>query len=374
MKKSLLIMLLCGTTLLSSCNMVPSLRDSTTNYYHASLDSSFKEISKEEFLTAQDSNLKKDSGYDYVSVEIILGNEVAGIKNFYANATVDDYNALSNIIYTISFPTSMTDLSQVSFLIRTITTSQESLIGKENSQFFKEPYCFKGTLINPFEVIYDDNFLVQEINIKQDDKETKAIFNYFNENDLTNRSGEVDKRTYLDCAYAAIQNSNKKYEKVDINYSSKNMIFDIVEEYDPVLDSYVIKDYVYSDSIVNLSYSIEEMQGIYKNHNYLFRREQTEVLDGKFNYFYFENVLGELLVCQSAYNSFVSDERLTFLGGNDNSDSSTITYKINPLSVSIEAEVAHIDVLYDSYGLIKEKKYKQKNKYNYEYSLNCKFK
>lgn len=374
MKKSLLIMLLCGTTLLSSCNMVPPLRAGTTNYYHASLDSSFKEISKEEFLTVQDRNLKKDSGYDYVSVEIILGNEVTGIKNYYANATVDDYNALSNIDYSISIPVWMTDLSQIAFLIRTITPLPESLIRQENSKFFKEPYCFKGTSIHPFEVIYDDNFLIQEINIKQDDKETKAIFNYFNENDLTNGSGEVDKRTYLDCAYVTIQNSNKKYEKVDINYSSKNMLFEMVEEYDPVLDQYVIKDYVYSDSIVNLSYSLEEIPGINKKHNYNFHLEQTEVLDGKFNHSYFVKVIEELKGFQSAYNSYVSDERLTFLGGEDNSDSSTITYKINPLSVSIEAEVAHIDVLYDSDGLIKEKKYKQKNKYNYEYSLNCKFK
>lgn len=373
MKKSLLIMLLCGTTLLSSCNTVPPLRAGTTNYYHASLDSSFKEISKEEFLTAQDRNLKKDSGYDYVSIEIIPGNEELGIKNYYANATVDDYNALSNIDYSISISVWMSALDQLSLLIRTTTSSLNkfpSLIG----QFFKEPYCFKGASFYPFEVIYDDNFLVQEINIKQDDKETKAIFNYFNENDLPNGSGEVDKRTYLDCAYATIQNSNKKYEKVDINYSSKNMLFEMVEEYDPVLDLYVIKDYVYSDSIVNLSYSLEEIPGINKKHNYSFHLEQTEVLDGKFNHSYFVKVIEELKAFQSAYNSYVSDERLTFLGGKDNSDSSTITYKINPLSVSIEAEDAHIDVLYDSDGLIKEKKYKQKNKYNYEYSLNCNFK
>lgn len=355
-------LLLCSLILmfLPSCEKEERI---VTNYYHEDLVSCENPISKEEFQQAMDINLKEDVGYDYVSVKVDNGSYV----DFYANALVLKKGTFSKMSFSIK---NKSRFSSIIELFRVGNVTFRSLMKGNNVSFYENPYSFKVKDTLHYEVIFDNSFLVQEINIFYDDVTKNVEFCYFNKGDIANKSGEVDKRTYLDSSYVALR-QKKGNSKVTVNFEGKHMLVNQKSPYDiPYLDMTIPGAPVYGDTCAKIKYSVS-LSSSDKVAWYKYQHKKTIKKDKNFDYFYFKKALEPFKDFDNAYTYFVTDEYLSFLP-NEGAWATSMTYSIKPFAVSVRSEIINFDVEYDKYGIIK-KSYIEILSTKTTYTIKCRY-
>ncbi len=357
------LLLLCSLILmfLPSCEKEERI---VTNYYHEDLVSCENPISKEEFQQAMNINLKEDVGYDYVSVKVDNGSYV----DFYANALVLKKGNFSEMSFSIKNESRFSSIIEL-FQVGNVTF--RSLMKANNISFYENPYSFKVDDNLSYEVIFDNSFLVQEINIFYDDVTKNVEFCYFNEGDLANKSSEVDKRTYLDSTYVTLKNKKKDNSKVTVNFEGKHMLIDQKPPYDiPYLDLTIPGAPVYGDTCAEIEYSLS-VSSYYEAAWYKYKHKKTIKKDKNFDYFYFKDALEPFTDFDNAYTYCVTDEYLSFLP-KETSWAISMTYSIKPFAVSVRSEKINFDVEYDKYGIIK-KSYIEILSTKTTYTIKCRY-
>ena len=244
-------------------NMVSCERVRTeTNYYKPNIKEEYKEISKDEFVNKVNSNYKSEFGYKYVSLKVDWDNPEAEYYYYYARGEVKEDLSLNNqdqlIQNRVGIGARVTNISDIYALdyVNPLVRIDEAI------KFYANPYSYDFiTEDYTGRVIFDDSFMIHNIECIEEGNAITYDFRYYNFEDLPTTTGEISHDSYLDIAYAYLERDNKPNLKAHINYKVTNGIVDLLKYFDNEYDTY-ITEYIYGNAEVEFDREMEHYSNI----------------------------------------------------------------------------------------------------------------
>ena len=222
MKKVLLALLLCATTLnLVGCDMIENIIGSSSRikFYKQKEENSFIEIDEDEFVDKVDKELRKRE-YDGARIDVTYSEEVDLCMQQYAEQMIitcnfiDDlkeyhnYLGLYDHFDLIEPEIYLNQLHYDTYYGRTtqLLTLANPYYVKNVDKYFKEPYAVELDLeaidsceLNLYNVVitYTDFMLPNTIEAEINDVKVNIKYNYYNEESLSKLKGELSREEYM---------------------------------------------------------------------------------------------------------------------------------------------------------------------------------
>lgn len=344
-------------TSLASCGLKVE-----TNYYEPSIESKYESISKDDFISRFDEAKKKEIKYEYVSAKISFSEPVDfnGYKRseIYMTGKVDYEGLKANDEWIKQYATSFAGGRNFEIYNNSMYAIRACYQFNNVNNTTASPYSCENSFPGfPAKYVFSNDFLLKSISFTHNNNSVNIDVKYFNKSDLPNAKGEISKETFLNIAYVSNYDPILK-NKVELEYSGKNIVVSREENYDPIYDMY-ITNLIYGDAKLKVSYEINT-DSVQNGRGFCFWiTKGNEVLEGEMDLKSRYDVLSRIEGGFPKYplNSLVLDEAtIAYAYGEEY----TIRYSNSPLSVSIKSIKKETYVEYSNDGLIV--KYEEKNK------------